>query len=75
MDTTTKPLLTRSELGAFLRASGYPIGESTLHKLCMPSRGEGPPVAKLWGKRPLYKPEDALAWAEARARVPEATAA
>lgn len=60
--------LTRSELGVFLRGRGFPIGESTLDKLCAPARCEGPPVAKYWGKRPLYTPAEALAWARARTR-------
>jgi hypothetical protein len=64
----SKPLMTRKELAAFLRAQGYPIGNSTLDKLCMPSAYEGPPVARLWGKRKLYAPEDGIAWAQARSQ-------
>lgn len=60
--------LTRSQLGKFLRQQGFPIGESTLDKLCAPSRGEGPPVEKWWGSRPLYTEEGGLAWAMARTR-------
>ncbi|WP_156952120.1 hypothetical protein [Bradyrhizobium sp. WSM1743] len=71
----TKEFYTRDELGAYLREAGYPIGKSTLDKLCSPSIAEGPPVAKYWGQRPLYTAEAGLAWAEARARKPDAQAA
>ena len=60
--------MTRKETAAFLRQRGFPIGNSTLNKLCMPSSGQGPLVAAWWGRRPLYDPADALAWAEARVR-------
>ena len=38
--------MTRSLLGEFLREFGYPIGDSTLDKLCSPARGEGPPISQ-----------------------------
>jgi len=60
--------MTRKEIAAYLRQRGIPIGDSTLDKLCMPRVNEGPPVAAWWGRRPLYDPADALAWAEARIR-------
>ncbi len=60
--------LTRKQLVLLLQEYGYPIAKSTLDKLCMPAINEGPPVAAWWGRRPLYDPEEALAWAEARAR-------
>jgi hypothetical protein len=64
----TKPRLTRKQLGEHLRKLGYPIGNSTLVKLCAPSIGQGPPVAAWWGNRPLYDPDEAAAWAESRLR-------
>jgi hypothetical protein len=65
-----KKRLTRKQLGAFLREEhGYPIGDSTLDKLCMPTINQGPPVAGWWGRRPLYDPDEGLAWAEARIKV------
>jgi hypothetical protein len=67
--------MTRSQLGDFLRGRGFPIGESTLDKLCAPGRGEGPPIAKYWGKRPLYTADGGLAWARARTRDPQSVAA
>ena len=64
----TKPRLTRMQLGEHLRNLGYPIGNSTLVKLCAPSIGQGPPVAAWWGNRPLYDPDEGVAWAEGRLR-------
>jgi hypothetical protein len=58
-------LLTRTQLLDFLRGAGTPIGRSTLNKLCAPSAGQGPPVACWWGKRPLYRAREALAWRQA----------
>jgi hypothetical protein len=63
-----KPRLTRKQLGEQLRELGYPIGNSTLVKLCSPSVGAGPPPCARWGRRPLYDLDDAVAWAEARLR-------
>jgi hypothetical protein len=67
--------MTRSQLGDFLRGRGFHIGESTLDKLCAPGRGEGPPIAKYWGKRPLYTADDGLTWARSRTRDPQSVAA
>ncbi|SRR6266700_2066121 len=47
---------------------GIRLALSTLEKCCAPSRNEGPPVAKYWGKRPLRRPSDILAWVDARLR-------
>jgi hypothetical protein len=64
----TAQYLTRRELAAFLTERGYPIALQTLHRLCMPVCGEGPPHAGFWGGRALYEPEKALAWAKKRFR-------
>ena len=61
-----KPLLTREELRQYINDAGIPLGASTLEKLCMPSRNEGPPVEAWWGARPLYNPERGLEWAKGR---------
>jgi len=66
--TTMPERMTRKETAAFLRDRGFPVGDGTLDKLCMPSAGEGPPVAAWWGRRPLYDPVAVLAWAESRIR-------
>jgi hypothetical protein len=64
---TNEPFMTRAQLHAFLNQEvGMPIGMSTLEKLCIPSVGDGPPVAAWWNKRPLYRRADARAWAEKR---------
>jgi hypothetical protein len=68
------PLLTREQLRQSLNEAGYPIAASYFDKICLPSKNSGPPVAKQWGKRPLYKLDDGLAWAENRCKTP-ATAA
>jgi hypothetical protein len=61
--------LTRRQLADYLSASGFPISKSTLDKLAMPSRGEGPPLAGFWSNRALYDPAKALAWAKSRFRT------
>jgi hypothetical protein len=60
--------LTRAELAEFLTARGFPISRSTLNKLSMPSRGEGPPPAGFWSNKALYEPTKALDWAKSRFR-------
>jgi len=65
--------MTRRQIAAYLREHGVPVGDSTLDKLCMPTVNEGPPVAAWWGRRPLYDPEEALAWAESRMRPAQTT--
>jgi hypothetical protein len=67
-------LLTRRELHEFLREHGFPIGWSTLAKLAAPACGRGPPVAGYWPgqgrtERPLYRPAEALAWAQSLVRA------
>jgi hypothetical protein len=58
--------LTRREVVEFLREQGYPLSLSTLAKLSMPSRGEGPQPAGRWGGRDLYQRQHVLTWARAR---------
>jgi hypothetical protein len=65
----TEKYLTRRELAAFLTEHGFPIAKSTLDKLSMPTRAEGPPHAGFWGNRVLYDPKQALAWAKERFRT------
>jgi hypothetical protein len=69
MPEATKPLMTRRQIGAYLRANGFPIGDGTLMKLCAPARGEGPPVSAWLGNRALHDPDAALAWARSRLRL------
>ena len=65
-DDTTTALLTREQLRLKLNERGYPLSVSYFNKISLPSVNAGPPVAKWWGKRPLYRLEEALAWAESR---------
>jgi hypothetical protein len=60
--------LTRRELAGFLTEHGFPISKSTLDKLAMPTRAEGPPHVGYWGNRALYDPDKSLAWAKKRFR-------
>jgi hypothetical protein len=65
----TGRLKTRDGLYTLLCENNFPLGRSTFDKLCMPSRGEGPPVAAWWpgrgGDRPLYETTASLQWAKA----------
>jgi hypothetical protein len=63
MDTLPE-YMTRAQLAEYLRNQhGIPTSLSSLNKLAQPSVGLGPPVAKWWGSRPLYRPAAGLAWA------------
>ena len=64
------PLMTRDQLREFLNSHGFPIGASSLDKLCMPSANQGPPVAAYWNNRPLYEAASSLAWARGKLRYP-----
>jgi hypothetical protein len=55
--------LTREQLAAALTRVGLPIKPSTLAAMAL--RGDGPPFA-VWGRRPLYSLDAALAWAQRR---------
>jgi hypothetical protein len=61
--------LTRRELAEFLTKHGFPISYSTLLKMGMPSRNDGPPAVGYWGNCCLYDPAKALAWARKRFRT------
>jgi hypothetical protein len=65
-DQTPPALLTREQLRLLLNERGYPLSQSYFNKISLPSVNAGPPVAKWWGKRPLYRLDDGLAWAESR---------
>ncbi len=62
----TPSYLTREQLRLELNSRGYPITASYWSKINLPSVNAGPPVAKWFGKRPLYLLHEALTWAEAR---------
>ena len=73
--TTNERLLTREDLRQRLKEHGFPISASYFNKICLPSRNAGPPVAKVWGRRPLYYLGPALEWAESNCTVPGERAA
>jgi hypothetical protein len=63
--------LTRDQMHQLLVSRGYPLGRSTMDKICAPSVNQGPPVAAFFPagrgrnrNRPLYEATSALAWAE-----------
>src|SRR5262245_47989260 len=57
----------RHALAHALSAAGYPTAPATL--ATMATRGGGPPY-RLYGRIPLYRWGDALAWAESRLSAP-----
>lgn len=59
-------LATRRQLLDHLHAHDFPIGRSTIDKLCAPAVNQGPPVAAWWGRRPLYDIDVAIGWARGR---------
>jgi hypothetical protein len=69
MDDLPKGYLTRDQLFELLRSHGFPIGRSTLDKLCAPAVNEGPRPIAFWPghpPRPLYDAASGLQWARAR---------
>ena len=59
--------LRRKQVAAALTALGFPTAEATLATKAV--RGGGPPY-RLFGRIPLYRWGDALAWAEGRLSPP-----
>jgi len=60
--------LRRTELAEALTEAGFPISHTTLQTKA--TRGGGPPY-QLFGRYPLYRWGDALAWAEGRLTAPQ----
>ena len=60
-------LLRRKATADALTEKGYPTSEKTL--ATQASRGNGPPH-QLYGRYPLYRWAEVLAWAEARLKPP-----
>jgi hypothetical protein len=60
-------LLRRKAVAEALTAAGYPVTESTLATKA--TRGGGPSF-RLFGRVPLYRWGDALAWAEGKMSAP-----
>jgi hypothetical protein len=64
---TPDTLLRRRATAEALSAAGYPTAEKTLSTKA--SRGGGPPF-RLFGRIPLYRWGDAMAWAEGKLSAP-----
>jgi len=67
MDLHDNMMLRRKVTARALTEAGYPVAASTL--ATMASRGGGPPY-RLWGRVPMYRWGDALAWARSRTSPP-----
>lgn len=65
--TDLDTLLRRRAVAEALTAAGYPVTESTLATRV--TRGGGPPF-RSFGRVPLYRWGDALAWAEGKLSAP-----
>jgi len=63
-------LLPRTPTAQALTLKGYPVAPTTL--ATMATRGGGPPF-RLFGRKPLYRWGDVLAWAEARLSPPRSS--
>jgi hypothetical protein len=58
---SNNPKLYRHQLTEHFRQNGLPaLSLNYINKIA--SLGEGPPVAMIWNRRPLYDPDEALAW-------------
>jgi hypothetical protein len=57
-------LLTREATAEALTAAGFPVSRATLATIA--SRRSDGPKFRRFGPRPLYRWEDALAWAQAK---------
>ena len=65
MDTQSR--LDRKEAAEFLTSRGFKTAHATLAKLACLGGG---PVFESFGRRPLYREADLLAWAEAKTTGP-----
>jgi len=63
MELKPESLLTRKAAAEALTAAGFPVKVATLATKA--TRGGGPPY-QLFGKKPLYRWSDTLAWAHSR---------
>ena len=70
MPVNPDALLRRRAVAEALTEAGYPVRSATL--ATMASRGGGP-LFRLFGRVPLYRWSDALAWAQSRLSEPRTT--
>jgi hypothetical protein len=67
MTELTDHRLNRREAAQFLTERGYPVAPTTLAKYA--SVGGGP-IFESFGRKPIYRESNLLAWAEARSTGP-----
>lgn len=67
MQTEIERRLTRTEAAAFLTERGYRVAYATLNKYATVGGG---PVFESFGRRPLYKAADLLAWVASKTTAP-----
>lgn len=67
MQTEIERRLTRTEAAAFLTERGYRVAYATLNKYATVGGG---PVFESFGRRPLYRPADLLAWVASKTTAP-----
>jgi hypothetical protein len=60
-------LLSRAQTAAALTEAGFPVSPATLSTKA--TRGGSPPY-RLFGRKPLYRWGDAIAWAQSRCTEP-----
>jgi hypothetical protein len=70
-DADEKLIVGYGPLAKFLTDEGFPTSHSTISKACSPAINTGPPVERLWGRLPAFRPSRALDWAWARLRPPD----
>ena len=59
--------LTRAEAAAYLSERGYRVAYATLNKYATVGGG---PIFQSFGRRPLYRPTDLLAWVAEKSSAP-----
>lgn len=67
MQTEIERRLTRAEAAAFLTDRGFRVAYATLNKYATVGGG---PVFESFGRRPLYKPAELLAWVASKTTAP-----
>lgn len=67
MQTEIERRLTRAEAAAFLTERGFRVAYATLNKYATVGGG---PVFESFGRRPVYKPADLLAWVASKTTRP-----
>jgi len=64
-----EPLIHRGEIPHLLKTTlGIKLGKSTVAKLFSPAIGQGCAPVCYWGRKPMYRASDIIAWARSRLR-------